>query len=133
MAAITNAQNLRQYESRFSLIVQKILAFSSSNNFVRDVGRAFCLLSLITVFTHVLLLLTFYLAIYKQKNICWRNHIKLSRTVKPSLSCDWLNIIYNVRLRLIMQYCTMFEGLVNSSKIFLVNPRQRENMPPNFK
>ena len=59
--------------------------------------------------------------------------MKLSRTVKPSLSCDWLNIIYNVRLRLIMQYCTMFEGLINSSKIFLVNPRQRENMPPNFK
>ena len=33
-----------------------------------------------------------------------------------SLSYDWLNIFYNICLRLILQYSTMFEGLVNSSK-----------------
>ena len=37
LATTTNAENLRQYESRFSLIVEQILAFASSTNLVREV------------------------------------------------------------------------------------------------
>ena len=37
LATTTNAENLRQYESRFSLIVEQILAFASSTNMVREV------------------------------------------------------------------------------------------------
>ena len=36
MTAIANAKNLRQYKSRFSLIVEQILAFVSSTNFVKE-------------------------------------------------------------------------------------------------
>ena len=34
---MTNVKTLRQYKSRFSLIVEQILAFTWSNNFVREV------------------------------------------------------------------------------------------------
>ena len=37
MTAATNAENLRQLKSRFSLIVEQVLAFSSRTNFVRKV------------------------------------------------------------------------------------------------
>ena len=37
MTATTNAKNLRQYESRFSLIVEEILALPSSTNLARKV------------------------------------------------------------------------------------------------
>ena len=37
MATPTNAENLRQYKSRFSLIVEQILAFPSNTNFFRIV------------------------------------------------------------------------------------------------
>lgn len=40
MTTITNAKNLGQYKSRFSLIVQQILAFASSTNLVREVKNA---------------------------------------------------------------------------------------------
>ena len=36
MTTIANAKNLRQYKSRFSLIVEQILAFASSTNFVKE-------------------------------------------------------------------------------------------------
>ena len=37
MTAITNAENLQYYKRRFSLIIEKILAFASSTNSVREV------------------------------------------------------------------------------------------------
>ena len=37
MTATTNAENLRQYKIRFSLIVEKMLAFASSPNMIRQV------------------------------------------------------------------------------------------------
>ena len=37
MTTKTNAENLRQYKSRFSFIVEQILAFASSTNLVREV------------------------------------------------------------------------------------------------
>ena len=37
MATATNAENLRQYKSRFYLIVEQILAFDSSTKLVREV------------------------------------------------------------------------------------------------
>ena len=37
MTAMTNAENLRQYKSTFSLIVEQILAFVSSTNLAREV------------------------------------------------------------------------------------------------
>ena len=36
MAETTNAENLRQYKIRFSLIVEQILAFTSGPNMVRE-------------------------------------------------------------------------------------------------
>ena len=38
MTTKVNAKNLRQYKSRFSLIVEQILAFPSSTNLVRKVN-----------------------------------------------------------------------------------------------
>ena len=40
MTTITNAKNLGQYKSRFSLIVEQILGFASSTNLVREVKNA---------------------------------------------------------------------------------------------
>ena len=37
MAVMANAENLRQYKSRFSLIAELILAFDSIPNMVREV------------------------------------------------------------------------------------------------
>ena len=37
MAAVTNTENLQQYESRFSFIVELILPFNSSPDMVREV------------------------------------------------------------------------------------------------
>ena len=37
MTATTNAENLRQYKIRFSLIAKQILAFASHPNMVREV------------------------------------------------------------------------------------------------
>ena len=37
MIMTTNAENLRQYKSRFSFIVDQIVVFFSSNNLVRKV------------------------------------------------------------------------------------------------
>ena len=37
MTTTTNAENLGQYKSRFSLIVEQILVFASSTNLVRKV------------------------------------------------------------------------------------------------
>ena len=37
MTAITNTENLRQYQGRFSLIVEEILTFASSTNLVSEV------------------------------------------------------------------------------------------------
>ena len=37
MTATTNAENLRQYQIRFSLIAEQILAFASHRNIVREV------------------------------------------------------------------------------------------------
>ena len=37
MSTTTNADKLRQYKIRFSLIVEQILVFASSINLVRDV------------------------------------------------------------------------------------------------
>ena len=37
MTTTTNAENLRQYKSRFSLIVEQILAFASSTNLITEV------------------------------------------------------------------------------------------------
>ena len=43
MTLKTDAKNLRQYESSFSLIVEQILAFASSNNLVKEVkDLSFC-------------------------------------------------------------------------------------------
>ena len=36
MTTTTNAENLRQYKSRFPLIVEQILAFFSSTSLVRE-------------------------------------------------------------------------------------------------
>ena len=37
MTTATNAENLRQYKSKFFLIVEQILAFAWSTNFIREV------------------------------------------------------------------------------------------------
>ena len=37
ITATTNAENVRQYKIGFSLVVEQILAFTSSNNVVRGV------------------------------------------------------------------------------------------------
>ena len=37
MTTTTHAENLRQYKSRFSLIVEQILPFASSTNLIREV------------------------------------------------------------------------------------------------
>ena len=37
MATRTNAKNLRQFRSRFSLVVEQILAYASSTNWVTEV------------------------------------------------------------------------------------------------
>ena len=37
MKTTTNAENLRQYKSRFSLIIEQILAFPLNTNLVRKV------------------------------------------------------------------------------------------------
>ena len=37
MTAITDAESLRQYKSRFSLIMEQILAFTWGTNLVREV------------------------------------------------------------------------------------------------
>ena len=37
MTATANAENLRQYKIRFSLITEQILAFASNPNMVREV------------------------------------------------------------------------------------------------
>ena len=37
MSVKTNAENLRQYKTRFALIVEQILAFTSSPNMVREI------------------------------------------------------------------------------------------------
>ena len=39
MTVIRNAENLRQYKSRFSLIAKQMLAFASSANMVREVRK----------------------------------------------------------------------------------------------
>ena len=39
MAATRNAENLREYKIRFSLIVEEILAFASGPNMVRELKR----------------------------------------------------------------------------------------------
>ena len=41
MTENTNAENLRQHKSRFSLIVEQILAFALSTNLVREVMNLF--------------------------------------------------------------------------------------------
>ena len=41
MTTSANAENLRQYKSRFSLIVEQILAFASSTRLVREVKNLF--------------------------------------------------------------------------------------------
>ena len=41
MTTTTNAENLRQYKSRFSLIVEQILLLASSINLVREVKNLF--------------------------------------------------------------------------------------------
>ena len=40
MTASTNAENLRQYKIRFSLISEQLLAFASSPNMVREVKKS---------------------------------------------------------------------------------------------
>ena len=37
MTTTTNDENFRQYKSRFSLIVEQIIAFASSNSLVKEV------------------------------------------------------------------------------------------------
>ena len=37
MTTTTNAENLRQYKSRFPLIVEQILAFTSSTDLVEEI------------------------------------------------------------------------------------------------
>ena len=37
MTTATNAENLRQYKSRFPLIVEQILAFTSSTDLVEEI------------------------------------------------------------------------------------------------
>ena len=39
MTTTTNAENLQQYKSRFSLIVEQILAFAWSTKLVREVNN----------------------------------------------------------------------------------------------
>ena len=39
MTTARNAENLQQYKSKFSLSVEKILAFPSSTNMVREVAN----------------------------------------------------------------------------------------------
>ena len=39
MAAATYAENLQQYKSRFSLIVEQIFSYASSTNEVREVKK----------------------------------------------------------------------------------------------
>ena len=41
MTTSTNTENLRQYKSRFSLIVEEIQRFPSSTNLVREVSPNF--------------------------------------------------------------------------------------------
>ena len=41
MKATKNAENLRQYKIRFSLIAEQILAFASKHNMVREVKNQF--------------------------------------------------------------------------------------------
>ena len=60
----------------------------------------------------------FYHHLLHSDVIIYSKHIQ-----EYSLSLDWLNIFYNVLLTLILQYPTMFEGLINSSKIALLNFR----------
>ena len=59
----------------------------------------------------------FYHHLLHSDVIIYSKHIQ-----EYSLSLDWLNIFY-VLLTLILQYPTMFEGLINSSKIALLNFR----------
>ena len=40
MTSTTNAENLKQYKSKFSLTIEQILAFASSINFVREVKNS---------------------------------------------------------------------------------------------
>ena len=39
MTVTTNAENLQQYNSRFSLIAQHVLAFGSHHNMVRELKK----------------------------------------------------------------------------------------------
>ena len=39
MTATTNAENLQQYSSRFSLIAKQVLAFGSHHNMVRELKK----------------------------------------------------------------------------------------------
>ena len=39
MTTATNAENLRQYKTRFSLNVEQLLTFTSSPNMVREVKK----------------------------------------------------------------------------------------------
>ena len=41
MTTKTNAENLRQYKSRFPLIVDQMLAFTTSTNLVREVKNMY--------------------------------------------------------------------------------------------
>ena len=44
------------------------------------------------------------------------------------LSFDWLNILYNVLLKLTLQYSKIFEGLVYSSNASVLYPQQSGKM-----
>ena len=73
-------------------------------------------------FKHFLVLLSSVkFALFIRKN--YADVIKYNSHILESFdSLDWLKIFYSVRLRLILKYSTMFEGLANSSKI-VVNPQ----------
>ena len=55
MIAITNTKILRQCESRFSLILEQILAFALSTNLVREIKNKFASLHISIHFIAILL------------------------------------------------------------------------------
>ena len=58
MTAPINAESFRQYRIRFSLIVEQILAFTSSPNMVREVKNLYPNLKLLL--DHLLFMLLLY-------------------------------------------------------------------------
>ena len=84
---------------------------------------------LLSLFTHALVLLISIKLLFTCKSYTIIDaFIYNSHILEFSLTFDWWNIFCSVSLILVLQYSTIFKGLVNSSKIVPINFRHYDMM-----